>query len=228
MSEVISKAEKEITIGSNPEEDDPFIEESGTAKDSDIGTVPIDDDDVPEPEIDELDSDHHFELMTWMIKKPEIVPSLASAYATLFIQNGLGSFNRIAKKISRVPDYMVKIGIKPDDAEEIAIVMHKEGFIAEVPASFAPAGNLTISTQNSHDDHFDDNSSPNSPVRQLSRVPPAQPKSPVKKRTQEDIEHCEKEKEDINAVLLSLKKAVGLFTLSSACWDTVEGVAAKW
>jgi hypothetical protein len=60
------------------------------------------------------------------------------------------------------------------------------------------------------DDHFDDHSSPNSPVEHhdnLSRVPPLRPKSPVKKRTQDDIDHCEKEKQDINTVLLSLKAA---------------------
>ena len=66
-----------------------------------------------------LDDENLSILIEWMIKEADILPSNALAYAQSFIQNGIGSFNRIAKRIQRDPHFFLSLGVSLDDAEEV-------------------------------------------------------------------------------------------------------------
>lgn len=61
--------------------------------------------------MDENNKEQLAELTSWMIKKADILSSKASAYACLFIDNGIGSFKRISKRLSRDPTFFLTLGV---------------------------------------------------------------------------------------------------------------------
>ena len=207
----------DFPITNSSDDYDPFGDEENKHEEVENG--------VKEIPVAEEDAETKVTLTTWMVKNADILPSHAANYAAVFIANGMGSFKRIAKKIVRDPDYMIKIGITIDDAEEIASALKNEGMIDAVPQEYLPSLPLTLEALQSLKldmqpslDSFETTpsapSSPGSPVRYAKRQSggnfevEARVAVPKKGRRQEDIEHCEKEKKDIGILLDSIRAFV--------------------
>jgi len=77
-------------------------------------------------------------VFVYRFNQADIIPSHAEKYASTFIENGIGTFRRIAKHLQRDPTFFLKHGVTQDDAEELARAMVAKGLITEIPKEFIP------------------------------------------------------------------------------------------
>lgn len=139
------------------------------------------------------------ELTDWMVNKADILPSNAFKYATVIIKNEIGSFNRIAKRLTRNPQFFIDIGISLDDAEEIARAMKAEGLIVDIPKQLilpSETGRLTTANVTALESSLVDITIMSSPFKRKK-----------KKRSQEEIDRAEKDKIEVAALVEALSGA---------------------
>ena len=72
------------------------------------------------------------ELVGWLKGKVEIVPSKIARYVNLFVNAGVGSVKRLAKKIRKTPTFLEELNIAIDDADEISEVLSREGIFEAI------------------------------------------------------------------------------------------------
>ena len=77
--------------------------------------------------VDEDDEEALDVLTTWLVDMADILPSLARRFGALFINDGVGSIRRLAKRVEREREYMETVGVPIDDAEEIYGALQREG-----------------------------------------------------------------------------------------------------
>ena len=78
-------------------------------------------------EVDEDDEEALDVLTTWLVDMADILPSLARRFGAMFINDGVGSIRRLAKRVEREREYMETVGVPMDDAEEIYGALQREG-----------------------------------------------------------------------------------------------------
>ena len=77
--------------------------------------------------VDEDDEEALDVLTTWLVEMADILPSLARRFGAMFINDGVGSIRRLAKRVEREREYMETVGVPMDDAEEIYGALQREG-----------------------------------------------------------------------------------------------------
>ena len=94
--------------------------------------MPMDNDEMNENvdeqvAVDEDDEEALDVLTTWLVDMADILPSLARRFGAMFINDGVGSIRRLAKRVEREREYMETVGVPMDDAEEIYGALQREG-----------------------------------------------------------------------------------------------------
>eukprot|EP01041_Mallomonas_annulata_P008950 gene8950-18516_t len=103
---------------------------------------------------DDEDEGHKASLSKWLIGSADIVPSRAANYSTTFVQLGIGSVRRIARKHKKEPDFLSSIGIDEEDLEEIMEALVRDGFI-DPPRRATRTAKITPGSSNSNTSHTD-------------------------------------------------------------------------
>ncbi|RYH14740.1 toll/interleukin-1 receptor domain-containing protein [archaeon] len=58
----------------------------------------------------------------WIIENTDVVPNFATKYATMLVEKGVGSVEKLKKKLVKNPNFLGDLGFDEDDAEEITLV----------------------------------------------------------------------------------------------------------
>ena len=64
-------------------------------------------------------------LVVWLVKNADIVPSMARKYSQILLENGIGSVLRLQKKFQKDSQFLNKLGFLEDDVEEITVALHR-------------------------------------------------------------------------------------------------------
>ena len=75
--------------------------------------------------VDKDDEENFRALTEWLLKKADIIPSLTRKYSQIFLNEGVGSVSRLHKRVKKDHDFLVKVGIKEDDVEEIILALNR-------------------------------------------------------------------------------------------------------
>lgn len=74
-------------------------------------------------------------LSEWLTREADVVPSVANGYATVMVSRGVGTFRRLATKLTRNTQYLVSdLGFDSDDAADVVAAMVRLGHL---PADFS-------------------------------------------------------------------------------------------
>ncbi|RYG69960.1 sel1 repeat family protein [archaeon] len=86
-------------------------------------------------------------LRDWILNNTSVVPKFASQYAQQLMDGGVGSVEKLAKKLTRKATYLLDLGLDEDDAEEIALAVKKGG-------SSATAGTTAVRAERDFGDLY--------------------------------------------------------------------------
>lgn len=98
-----------------------------------VATTSLDPTDTPEPTQASNNASQmaarslESELQAWMFQHTKIVPKYAERYVAALMDHGIGSQEKLKKKLWRNPHFLIDLGIDEDDAEEIAKALLGEG-----------------------------------------------------------------------------------------------------
>jgi hypothetical protein len=69
---------------------------------------------------------HEAELQAWFAQHTKVVPKFAAKYAVQLVEAGIGSIDKLRKKLVRNPEYLLDLNFDEDDADEIATAVQGE------------------------------------------------------------------------------------------------------
>jgi len=118
LDDIESEVPTTTTPQYEPPEDMPIMANDETNENVDEEVVAVDEDDEEALDV----------LTTWLVDMADILPSLARKFGALFINDGVGSIRRLAKRVEREREYMENVGVPMDDAEEIYGALQREGW----------------------------------------------------------------------------------------------------
>ena len=89
-------------------------------------TVADNSDDAANILADEEDENALNMLVEWMISKADVIPSVSRKYGIILLGEGIGSVNRLRKRLQKEGNtFLSKVGFKDDDAEEIILALNR-------------------------------------------------------------------------------------------------------
>lgn len=74
---------------------------------------------------DDNDEEKLDEMNHWLVNHAEILPSLAKKYCTQFVDAGIATIKRLAKKVLKDPEFLTSLNIGEDDRDEILSVLRR-------------------------------------------------------------------------------------------------------